>query len=465
MSSTIQFKPEPKQYVAWQYLTDEVTNEVLFGGGARGGKSWLGCSWIVINCLRFPGSAWMIGRQELTRLISTTLRTFLKVCTGFDLQADVHFKYNAQRNTVTFSNGSIVFLVDLQYKPSDPEFDRLGSYDLTGAFIDESQEVNVKATHVLRGRFSLLEGKGWSTIPKVLYTCNPAKNWIYMDFYKPWKEKRLEKEKVFIPSLVTDNKKYVKQEYIDNLRRSDKVTVERLLNGNFEYDDDPGVLMEYDAICDIFTNKTKMMPHDYYVSVDVARMGQDKTVIMIWNSLQVLEIRTYSKQRTDETVGVLRQIETEYSIPRSHFIIDEDGVGGGVVDQFKGAKGFINNSTAIQPTDETKKVNYSNLKTQCYFILADKVNTGLVGINDIDPMIRDALVEELEQVRQIDIDKESKIKLMPKEDIKERLGRSPDYADALMMRMYFVINQVARQRPVQQVYEPKFHPLTGQRIN
>lgn len=465
MSSTIQFKPEPKQYVAWQYLTDDVTNEVLFGGGARGGKSWLGCSWIVINCLRFPGSAWMIGRQELTRLISTTLRTFLKVCTGFDLVADVHFKYNAQRNTVTFSNGSIVFLVDLQYKPSDPEFDRLGSYDLTGAFIDESQEVNVKATHVLRGRFSLLEGKGWSTIPKVLYTCNPAKNWIYMDFYKPWKEKRLEKEKVFIPSLVTDNKKYVKQEYIDNLRRSDKVTVERLLNGNFEYDDDPGVLMEYDAICDIFTNKTKVMPHDYYVSVDVARMGQDKTVIMIWNSLQVLEIRTYSKQRTDETVGVLRQIETEYSIPRSHFIIDEDGVGGGVVDQFKGAKGFINNSTAIQPTDETKKVNYSNLKTQCYFILADKVNTGLVGINDIDPMIRDALVEELEQVRQIDIDKESKIKLMPKEDIKERLGRSPDYADALMMRMYFVINQVVRQRPVQQVYEPKFHPLTGQRIN
>ncbi len=465
MNNTIQFRPEPKQYVAWEYLNDDITNDILFGGGARGGKSWLGCSWIVINCLRFPGSAWLIGRKELTRLISTTLRTFLKVCAGFELKQDVHFKYNAQRNTITFVNGSIVFLVDLQYKPTDPEFDRLGSYDLTGAFIDECQEVNVKAIHVLRGRFSLLEGKGWSTIPKSLYTCNPAKNWIYMDFYKPWKEKRLEKEKVFIPSLVTDNLKYVKQEYIDNLKRSDKITVERLLRGNFEYDDDPGVLMGYDAICDIFTNKTKKELYDYYVSVDVARMGQDKTVIMIWNSYQVLEVRKFTKQRTDETVGVLCQIENEYSIPRSHFVIDEDGVGGGVVDQFKGSKGFLNNSSAIQPTDTNKKVNYANLKTQCSFILAEKVNEGSIGMDEVDPQIRDALVEELEQIRQIDIDKEGKIKIMPKEEIKERIGRSPDYSDAMMMRMYFTINQLAKKRPVQEKYEARYHPLTGQRMN
>jgi hypothetical protein len=30
---------------------------------------------------------------------------------------------------------------------------------------------------------------------------------------------------------------------------------------------------------------------------------------------------------------------------------------------------------------------------------------------------------------------------MPKEKIKELLGRSPDYADALMMRMYFTLQK------------------------
>ncbi|MEB5184795.1 hypothetical protein RXV03_28080, partial [Pseudomonas aeruginosa] len=83
----------------------------------------------------------------------------------------------------------------------------------------------------------------------------------------------------------------------------------------------------------------------------------------------------------------------------------------------------------------------------------------------IDPQIRDALVEELEQIRQIDIDKEGKIKIMPKEDIKERIGRSPDYSDAMMMRMYFTINQLAKKRPVQEKYEARYHPLTGQRMN
>lgn len=464
MSKVIQFKPEPKQFIAWSYLTDNITNEILFGGGARGGKSWLGCSWIIINCLQYPGSAWLIGRKELSRLLSTTFVTFLKVATLFDLKIDVHFKFNAQRNIISFVNGSTVYLVDLKYNPSDPEFDRLGSYDLTGCFLDESQEVHVKAINVLRGRFSLLEGNGWSTIPKALYTCNPAKNWIYLDFYKPWKEKRLDASRIFIPSLVTDNKKYVKQEYIDNLKRSDKVTVERLLHGNFEYDDDPGVLMGYDTISDLFTNKTEQKEYDWYVSVDVAREGKDSTVIMIWNTLQVKEIRKYSKKKTNETALILSQIENEYSIPRSHFIIDEDGVGGGVVDQFQGAKGFVNNSSAILPYSPNKTANYQNLKTQCYFMLAEYVNTWRVGIDTTNPEYRDALVEELEQVKRVDIDKDGKLKIQSKEDVKEKLGRSPDFSDALMMRMFFEINKAVKQKPKKRPPQYSFNRITGEKI-
>ena len=42
-------------------------------------------------------------------------------------------------------------------------------------------------------------------------------------------------------------------------------------------------------------------------------------------------------------------------------------------------------------------------------------------------------------IRQVDIDNDSKIKLESKKDLKERLWRSPDLADMISMRMYWLI--------------------------
>lgn len=49
------------------------------------------------------------------------------------------------------------------------------------------------------------------------------------------------------------------------------------------------------------------------------------------------------------------------------------------------------------------------------------------------------LAEELGQVKQHDMDKDVKKAVMPKDKVKEILGRSPDLSDALMMRMYFEV--------------------------
>ncbi len=45
--------------------------------------------------------------------------------------------------------------------------------------------------------------------------------------------------------------------------------------------------------------------------------------------------------------------------------------------------------------------------------------------------------EDLEQVKGKDVDKDAKVKLVGKDEMKENLGRSPDYGDCLMMRLYF----------------------------
>ena len=47
------------------------------------------------------------------------------------------------------------------------------------------------------------------------------------------------------------------------------------------------------------------------------------------------------------------------------------------------------------------------------------------------------IIEELEQVKQKTLDSDMKKGLMPKDKVKEAIGRSPDVWDAILMRIYF----------------------------
>ena len=421
-----------KQRQTLKYLRDTETNEVLYGGGARGGKSYLGVSWIVMECLSKPKSSWLVAREELTKLRDTTYLTFFKVVNHLGLKKDVHYTVNSQSLTVTWYNGSMIFFRELKYIPSDPEFDRIGSYDLTGAFIDEAQQIRVKAINVLRGRFSVLSGDGWTTIPKMLYTCNPSKNWIYTDFVKPDKENTLSEDRKFIKSLATDNP-YVDEAYINNLKKSDKVTVERLLFGNFEYDDDPNALIDFDAIQDLFTN-THVSGGKGYITADIARLGSDKAVIMVWEGFKVVEMHEYDKSKLTEIQSTINSLKVKHSVPNSHIIADEDGVGGGVVDNLN-IKGFVNNSKALN--DE----NYANLKAQCYYKLAEKINNREIYLDcELSSNAKEDLIQDLEYVKSYKADNDGKMQILPKQEIKSIIGRSPDYSDTLMMRMYFELN-------------------------
>jgi len=86
-----------------------------------------------------------------------------------------------------------------------------------------------------------------------------------------------------------------------------------------------------------------------------------------------------------------------------------------------------------------KEENFANLKTQCYYKLADKINQNEMFVH-CPEKIELALSEELEMVRlakEVDV---TKIALLSKDEVKKKIGRSPDYSDTLMMRMYFEVN-------------------------
>src|SRR5687768_16262315 len=116
MTPTI--KPTPKQHLAWQKLQDKTTRAVVFGGGAGGGKSFLGCDWILTNCYFYPGTRWFIARDSLKSLRESTLISWYKVLQHHKIKHEGLFKYNGQDNFFLFNNGSRVDLVDMGWYPS-----------------------------------------------------------------------------------------------------------------------------------------------------------------------------------------------------------------------------------------------------------------------------------------------------------------------------------------------------------
>jgi hypothetical protein len=272
--------------------------------------------------------------------------------------------------------------------------------------------------------------------------------------YIPYKEGKLPPQFQFIQALFGDNT-YTASEYGEQLKQiTDKAQRERLMYGNWEYDDDPTALISYDAIIDIFTANVEPSI-ERYITADIARYGQDSTVIGVWEGLYCKQVLKYQKQGLEQTVQKLKDLAQIHQVPYSHIIVDEDGVGGGIVDFMKGIKGFVNNSQAIENQATGKPDNYANLKTQCYYTLADRINNHKIRVDITDSTDKKHLIEELEQVKTRDLDKEGKLKLITKEEVKERLGRSPDFSDMLMMRMWYELNDNFGPATVK-IYVPSF---------
>lgn len=442
----------PKQEEILKVLEDDIHTEIFMGGAAGGSKSFTGCLWQIMRRLMYPGSRGFLARARLKSLKESTLLTFFEVCRMIGLRMNVDFTYNSIVGLIKFRNGSEEYLRDLFYYPSDPEFVSLGSTEYTDGFIDEMAEIGEQAYQIIRSRMRYKLDE-FGLIPKIAMGSNPCKTFIYKDFYKRWaygedvkkgkiegkidKSQMLESYKAYIFAGVYDNP-FISEHYIENLKKLDSINRARLLDGNWEYDDDPTRLFEYDAILDLFTNDAER--GGKYCIVDAAGRGRDRTIITNWDGFFITKIKNIDNISTQE----LDEHLIKYKIPRSRCLVDEDGVGFGLVKDTPGVKGFVNNAKPIQSKKETdtEKVlhNYANLKAQCWFELSNYVNSRMIGIyRGVSVQDKKLLIEDLEQIKQKDPGKDQPLRILTKEEIKDYLGRSTDIGDAMMMRMFFVL--------------------------
>lgn len=434
-----------KQEEALKILTSNKFDFFLYGGAAGGAKSFTGMTWILFSALAYKNTRYFIARNEIKDIRDSVIVTFKEVCDHFSV-TDYH--YNSVQNVITLPNKSQINLIEVKYKPSDPDYKDVGSTLYTSGWFEEVGEINQKAVNVLQTRVNRwgVDEHGLSGI--VFMTGNPANNWTKQEYYKKEKNGELEKQnndpddfnRKFLSCLVTENP-FMTEKYIRNLRnqaKNDKAIYERLFKGNWDYDDNPYQLANQEDIENIFSND-HVEEGTTYITCDVARYGEDKAVIMVWKGWVLVEIREYAISATTEIAGDIKMFMYKYKVPKTRCVADADGVGGGVIDM-TGIKSFKNGGSPIKINRETP--NYKNIQVQCLYYLAEKINNGEIWVKARlglkNPKEKEDIIQDLSQIQYVPNPRaESKLDCKNKGDIKKDIGRSPDYRDAMLMRCWF----------------------------
>lgn len=162
------------------------------------------------------------------------------------------------------------------------------------------------------------------------------------------------------------------------------------------------------------------------LGVDVARFGDDATVIQAVQGKVAFEPQKYYKQNTMATVGhVVRAIK---ELNPSRVNVDDIGVGGGVTDRLVelGYGSIVHGINVADAPNDAER--FLNRRAEAWWQVKEWLESG--GMLPDDRGILGALTAPKYKFAS-----NGTIRLEPKDETKKRLGRSPDEGDALMLAL------------------------------
>ena len=391
----------------------------LFGGAMGGGKTMAGCAEALMLSLEYPGNRGVIIRKTLKRLRHTTLVTFFKIC-----PKELIASYNKSDLVVRLINGSEILFLEANIS-LDRELDKLRGLEIGWFFIDEAQEVAEEVFKILTTRLRWRLPDGSAPRYTGLLTCNPSINWIKTRFI----DQKLP-DHVFIQSLAYENP-YLPEDYISTLEDilSEKEK-RRLLKGEWVVDETPDMLFKYEWINNsIYKEKPEIPEAEKYLGVDVARFGDDLSVLCYKVGNVVVELKDYEHIDTRRFSNIIQNFIIDNQIPHSNVAIDSVGIGAGVVDNLISnnfqVNEFVGGAKPILEGETT--YSFENLRSQGYWYLREKFKNDEIAIPDHRRLISDLMAHRYS------ISADKKIKVVSKENIKKETGFSPDFSDALMI--------------------------------
>lgn len=460
-----------KQQVALELLDDPTLVELGFGGGAGGGKSMVTGLWEVIECHKYPGIGIGLGRKELVRLEQTSLQTILTEVHPMLGIRDIDFAYNGRLHTLTYRNGSQIILVDMAYQPKDPNYERFGSLNLTHVVIEEAGELEQKAINAMTSRKNRRLNKQYGIIGKTVLTFNPSQNFLRTEWYDPYDKlgggdyqkwphgtvELFDKTEVtayraFVKSLPTDNP-FLPRNYLLTLISLPPEERKRLLEGDWDYETSEKALIVVRVLDrsirpPVPPKKDKEgldKPWPKFAAADVAREGKDKTVFGLVEGRQLIDLFVPNIIVADKA-PILMQVAKEFmtycqkhGVGFENACLDAVGLGAGVYDKLLELGfelfAFKAGAKSDQLYDDGSP-KYKNLRSEAYWQWTQGLEDGKATIYEklphLDTLRQDVLVHNKTITDKM-------IVVESKDELKKRLGRSPDFSDAASMADWLAV--------------------------
>ena len=180
------------------------------------------------------------------------------------------------------------------------------------------------------------------------------------------------------------------------------------------------------AVRQAFTPKIASTTSPLIVGLDIARFGDDKTVFCFRKGRLVTGFESYAGKSNVEVANIATNIIGEKRPVR--LFMDIGGQGAGVYDILKD-RGFGEVIRGVYFGEKALQADrYFNRRAEMW----DKINRWLTELPLPELPADEDLFDELTAVNK-KFDGRGRLQLEDKEDIKKRLGRSPDKADALAL--------------------------------
>lgn len=228
----IDFKLSKKQ----KQFIDTDADEILFGGAAGGGKSFIQLIDSFLYAMQYKGSKQIILRTTFPELDRSIIRTAL------DMYPTEFFKYNSSKHTMSFKNGSIL---DFGYADGASSVTQYKSQEFDCIRFDEASDFDPYVLEYMKSRL-----RGANNFPKkVCFTSNPggpAMNYLREKFVDPapygepfiaTEESGNTVKRLFIQSKVYDNIFLLEKDpgYVARLENLPEADRRALLEGDWYF--------------------------------------------------------------------------------------------------------------------------------------------------------------------------------------------------------------------------------------
>lgn len=168
------------------------------------------------------------------------------------------------------------------------------------------------------------------------------------------------------------------------------------------------------------------------IGCDVARFGDDMTEMHVRRGPVSLHHEAHNGWDTSQTAGRLKELARQWGAycemtPQSVQIkIDDDGVGGGVVDK-PDDYSFVPLSAANKAMEPEK---YPNRRSEMWFTVSERANEGRLSLARLDAETRFELRRQA-MAPTWKLDGDGRRVVEKKDETKKRIKRSPDGMDAM----------------------------------